>query len=93
MFAKGSRYEKVATDVYTGPDGRGIPYVLLRLIPDAPIQQRYIVAAGDRLDLVAYRVYDDPEQFWRICDANRALRPDDLMAEPERTILIPMALR
>ena len=27
---------------------------------------------------MANRFYGDPEQFWRICDANRTLRPDDL---------------
>ena len=42
----------------------------------------YTVAAGDRLDLLAFRFYDDPEQFWRICDANGAMLPEALVAEP-----------
>ena len=46
------------------------------------------VAQGDRLDLIAYRFYQDPEQFWRICDANRALDPDELEAEVGRQLAI-----
>ena len=42
----------------------------------------------DRLDLVAFRYFQDPEQFWRICDANGALWPDDLL-EPGNVLLIP----
>ena len=40
---------------------------------------------GDRLDLITARTLGDPEQFWRICDANDALDPDDL-AEPGRRL-------
>ena len=45
---------------------------------------------GDRLDLISYRIYKDPEQFWRICDANLALLPEELTAEPGRRLLIPV---
>ena len=33
---------------------------------------------GDRLDLIAWKSYKNPELFWRICDANAAMRPDEL---------------
>ena len=33
---------------------------------------------GDRLDNLAQRYIGDPEQFWRLCDANGAMRPDEL---------------
>ena len=31
------------------------------------------------LELGTARYLGDPEQFWRLCDANAALRPDELM--------------
>ena len=45
-------------------------------------------------DLMSTAQYlGDPEQFWRICDANDAMRPDDLTAEVGRRLLIPVAQR
>ena len=37
---------------------------------------------GDRLDLIAAKYLGDPLMFWLICDANGAIRPDDLVATP-----------
>jgi hypothetical protein len=91
MFARGSRYENVAQEVYAAPDGRRLPYVLLRAIVDAPVQQEHAVAQRERLDHIAARYFGDPEQFWRICDANRALWPDDLTAIVGRRLRIPLA--
>ena len=64
-----------------------------RLIPDPAALQTHQVAAGDRLDLIAFRFYQDPEQYWRICDANRALLPEDLTREVGRRLRIPFAER
>ena len=33
---------------------------------------------GERLDIVAAHFIGDPEQFWRICDANAVLSPEEL---------------
>lgn len=90
MFERGSRYERVPQAVYTGPDGRGIAYVLLRPTPELRISVAHTVVEGDRLDLLAARYLGDPEQFWRICDANDALRPDDLTATARTRIAIPL---
>lgn len=84
MFERGSRYEDVATAIHVGPDGRQHSYKLLRRIPDLVPRQVHLVVAGDRLDLIAYSYFRDPEQFWRICDANRCLDPADLLAAPAR---------
>ena len=91
MFARGSRYATVATAVYVDASGQALPYKLLRVFPNPPAHQSHVVAQGERLDLIAHRYYRDPEQFWRICDANRALRPDDLTAEVGRRLAIPLA--
>ena len=89
MFFKGSRYESVGTDRITDAEGRVIRFKKVRFIADTPAQAALVVGQGDRLDRIAFRVYQDPELFWLICDANRATWPDDLVAEPGRVIKIP----
>ena len=79
MFTTTSRYTGVADGTYQGPSGRQFSYKLLRLIPSAPTLLVHSVVQEDRLDLLANSFYTDPEQFWRICDANVAMRPDDLL--------------
>ena len=91
MFFKGSRYENVATDTFTDASGQAIKFKRIRFIPDTPAQLAVIVSQGERLDHIAQRIYQDPDLFWRICDANLALRPDDLVAQPGRAIKIPPA--
>ena len=89
MFFKGSRYEKVETDEYIDRAGGVIPYKNVRFIPETKAQLGHRVRQDERLDHVAHRYYRDPERFWRVCDANLAMRPDDLTGPPGRTILIP----
>jgi nucleoid-associated protein YgaU len=50
------------------------------------------VTEGDRLDLIAFRTLGDPEIFWRICDANDAMNPFDLVADGEigRKLRVPI---
>lgn len=50
---------------------------------------RHAVVPGERLDLLSSRFTGDPLGFWRICDANAALDPDDLVdAEAVGTELV-----
>jgi hypothetical protein len=88
MFFKGSRYEKVADATYVDENGTTIRYKRLRLIPPTPAFGGHGVSEGERLDTIAYDQYRDAERFWRICDANGALWPDDLL-ETGATIAIP----
>jgi hypothetical protein len=39
---------------------------------------------------VAAQYLGDPLAFWRLCDANGALQPEDLTANPGSTISIPL---
>lgn len=93
MFFRGSRYETVPNAVFPDASGREIPYKRLRIIADAPAIQGHVVMQGDRLDRIAFRYYDDPQQFWRICDANRALQPEELTEEIGRELRIPLVQR
>lgn len=91
MFERGSRYENVPEDVYVDAAGRGHPYKLLRVLPaPSATAQRHVVVAGDRLDLLAHAYLGNPELFWRICDANAALRPEELTSELGRSLAIPI---
>ena len=90
MFFRGSRYEGVTTAELTTADGRLIQYKRVRYIAPGPAALAYRTRQGDRLDLVAYQFYRDPEQFWRICDANTALQPAELIAEPETLLAVPI---
>ncbi len=90
MFAKTSRYADVAEAVFTDARGREIVYKKLRSIPSPPTLQVHVVARGERLDRIAFRYFRDPEQFWRLCDANAALRPDELTAELGRRLRVPL---
>lgn len=89
MFFKGSRYENVETATMTDVRGREIRYKKMRRIPDAPARQTHRVRQGERLDQIAHRYYGDPERFWKICDANFAMWPGELVADPEQKLRIP----
>lgn len=88
MFFKGSRY--ATTDEHEIIDSRGrvIRYKKVRSIPESQPRLAHIVTQGERLDHIAHRYYRDPKRFWVICDVNRTMWPDDLVAEVNRRILI-----
>jgi hypothetical protein len=92
-FAPNSRYHGLAVAPYDMPDGRTVVYVLRRFIPPPErfaLLMEHEVHQGDRLDVLAVRYLGDPEAFWRICDANVAIRPDDLTATPGRRLRITL---
>lgn len=88
MFFKGSRYATVGEATLVNEAGREIRYKTTRFVPETRALLGHRVVAGERLDLIAHRHYRDPERFWRICDANRAMWPDDLL-EVGRVIRVP----
>jgi hypothetical protein len=91
MFFKGSRYEGVATVTIVDERGRDLRYKVVRLIPDSRPLYGYAVLAAERLDTIAFEVFNDPERFWRICDANRTMWPAELTSRPGTIIGIPGA--
>ena len=81
-FPPNSRYNGVGTLTYTAPDGREIAYLTRRFVPPPErfsTLRTHVVMEGDRLDNLAARYLGDPEQYWKLCDANGALRPDELV--------------
>ena len=56
-------------------------YLRRRFVPSPErfsLLQEHVVSEGERPDLVAAQHMGDPEAFWRIADANAAMRPQDL---------------
>ena len=91
MFTRNSRYAQVPEAVYVDDGGREILYKLLRILPPRGDDVAgHLVVGGDRLDLLAHRYLGDPELFWQICDANGALRAEELTQETGRRISIPI---
>jgi hypothetical protein len=96
MFEPNSRYYKleIATRSEPGPDGepRTIRYVRRRFIPQRPGQllAEHHVVGGDRLDNLAARYLGEPRDFWRLCDANEVLSPDELTDEVGRVIRVSL---
>lgn len=94
-FAENSRYRSITTATATLPDGRQVTFLTRRFVPqpeDLATLALHVVKRDDRLDRLAHQYLGDPELFWRICDANRALRPDELTDDAPETGL-PRVIR
>ena len=82
MFPINSRYHETQRAEFVTKDGTKIPFLRRRFVPPAgrfELVEEHTVTGGDRLDNIAAQFLGDPEQFWRIADANNAMRPEDLI--------------
>ncbi len=94
-FPTDSRYHGSRTLSYVARSGQTITYLARRFAPEpgAPnfsTVAQHTVQQGDRLDLLAAKYLGDPLIFWLICDANGAIRPDDLVKTPGTILDITM---
>ncbi|MBI2925751.1 MAG: LysM domain-containing protein [Verrucomicrobia bacterium] len=97
MFDPTSRYAKLAVKTLPVPDPNGdgepreIRYVERRFLPaveaSVPLVEHAVVE-GDRLDNLTAKYVGDPTQFWRVADANPAMRPEELTDEPGSRVVI-----
>jgi len=93
MFSGTSRYAHIETAQFQLRDGRFITYIRRRFLPDPATMTmltEHLVTQGERLDNITARYLGDPEQFWRVCDANPCLRPGDLTTRIGRRLRIPL---
>lgn len=93
MFDHTSRYFSLETADFALPDGRSVRYVRRRFLPQGaalPLLAEVFVAQGERIDVLTARTLGDPLAFWRICDANDAMDPQELTAEPGRAVRVPL---
>jgi hypothetical protein len=80
-YPPNSRYAATETAEWVQADGTTRVYLRRRLVPDPSqfaLLQEYRVVEGDHIDRMAAAVLGDPEQFWRLPDANGDLDPRDL---------------
>ncbi|MDB4923283.1 hypothetical protein [Mucilaginibacter sp.] len=92
-FSPGSRYYSIDTATMKDANGNDITYLRRRFLPPADQffqLQQHTVLQGERLDQVTDRYLGDPERFWQICDANNAMRPEELIEEPGSKIKITL---
>lgn len=88
-----SRYYQVGTAQFETADGKTIIYLRRRFVPPASrftLLEEHVVIEGERLDNITAQHLGDPEQFWRVCDANNAMRPDELTETPGRRLRITL---
>jgi hypothetical protein len=93
MFGPTSRYYAIPVSTIESSDGRTIAYVRRRFAPQPEtlsLVEYHTVQGGDRLDNLAATSIGDPEQFWRLCDANAALDPHELTDTIGRRIRITL---
>ena len=92
MFPVTSRYHTIETARWVAADGREIVYLRRRFLPTAEVAvlAEHTVTQGERLDNVTARYLGDPEQFWRLCDANDGVHPAELTAEIGRRLRVPL---
>lgn len=93
LFPPASRYHGLAASVHETPDGRSIVYLTRRFVPPPErfaLLQEHAVVEGDRLDNLAGRYINDPEQYWRLCDGNAVMRPDELVESVGRLLRITL---
>jgi hypothetical protein len=93
LFEPTSRYYSVEEATFTMPDGRIVTFKRRRRIPRAAELQLLAeveVTQGDRLDLITARSLGDPEQFWRVADANDAMNPFELTSAVGSRVRVPL---
>ena len=76
-------------------DGSEETFVGRRIIPAMEryrVLDRVRMETNSRIDNVAAAVYGDPEQYWRICDANGTAEPAAATKPEGRLLIVPLPL-
>lgn len=93
-FPPTSRYFGIKTATLETSDHKTTVYILRRFVPRPErfeLLLEHTVVEGDRLDNITAKYLGDPEQFWRVCDANNAMRPGELIETRGAKIRITLA--
>ena len=91
-FPSNSRYFTVET-ASVDLDGQVVIYLKRRFVPPPESMnalQEHSVESGDRLDKLGHLFYGDAELYWRICDGNGAMQPQDLTETVGRRLRITL---
>ena len=80
-FPDNSRYHSVEITSLEQSNREPIAYLKRRFVPPLEsfaVIQEHTVVEGDRVDNLSAQYLGDPELYWRLCDANGVIRPDEL---------------
>ena len=80
-FSPNSRYYSIETATLESSRKDPVIYLRRRFVPPADrfsLLQEHTITEGERLDNLSFQYLGDPEQFWRLCDANNTMNPEDL---------------
>jgi hypothetical protein len=89
MFTNGSRYKNMPNYETIDSTGKKVKAVVLPLPTESKPAGEHRLLEGQRLDHLASQYLGDPTAFWRICDMNNAMHPDELKVIGKK-ILIPI---
>ncbi|WIM04793.1 MAG: LysM domain-containing protein [Candidatus Nitricoxidivorans perseverans] len=92
-FPPNSRYHGAAVATLERKNQEPVAYLKRRFVPppeNFSVVQEHAVVEGDRLDNLAARYLGDPELYWRLCDANRAVRPGEITETPGARLAITL---
>jgi hypothetical protein len=92
-FPPTSRYYGIEIATLKTANGQTEVYLRRRVLPPAEnfdLLVEHVVTEDERLDNIAARYMDDPEAFWRIADANSAMRPEELTETVGRKLRITL---
>ncbi len=92
-FPQNSRYHGTAVATLEPANQEPVAYLKRRFVPPVEnfsVVQEHGVVQGDRLDNLAARYLGDAELYWRLCDANGAVRPDELIETTGRRLAITL---
>lgn len=92
-FPPTSRYFGIEIATRTDAAETQIPYLRRRLLPASSsfaLLHEHVVVESERIDLIAARELGDSAAYWRICDANDALRPQGLLEPIGRRLRITL---
>lgn len=92
-FSPTSRYYGIETTTLETPEGKIVIYLRRRFVPSPErfaLLQEHVVRQDERLDNITAQYLGDPEQFWRVCDGNGAMRPEELTETIGRRLRITL---
>ena len=93
LFPSTSRYYGIGSAVLQTSDGKTVVYLKRRFLPQPDtltLLQEHSVSAGDRIDNLAQQYLGDGEQYWRLCDGNRAMDPAELTDTVGRVLRVTL---
>jgi hypothetical protein len=93
MIDSESRYARIGQATMDTGDGTRVMYLRRRMIADPEtipaVRSVYAMESKTRLDLLSALALGDAFAFWRLCDANGAMNPFEVVDECGGRLRVP----